>query len=129
MWVTMESGDVALQAAAHAKTTTDGRLPQPAGCRPVPKGNFRALRRAINKGVVPGPISALRFQPFATGGHGDFTVSGDISRCTSLKQFVTALRDCRRAVRQAVKNRGLTLSNHRYRRRAVQNQCWVLASN
>lgn len=102
--VTMEAGDVALQAAAHAKTTLM------AGFTAVqdvggPKEIF-ALRRAINKGVVPGPhIRAAGSAISATGGHGDFHgFKDDILEMYQSQTICDGVADCRRAVRQAVKN-------------------------
>ena len=102
--VTMEAGDVALQAAAHAKTTLM------AGFTAVqdvggPKEIF-ALRRAINKGIVPGPhIRAAGSAISATGGHGDFHgFKGDILEMYQSPTICDGVADCRRAVRQAVKN-------------------------
>lgn len=102
--VTMEAGDTALQAAAHAKTTLM------AGFTAVqdvggPKEIF-ALRRAIDKGLVPGPhIRAAGSAISATGGHGDFHgFKDDILEMYSSHTICDGVADCRRAVRQAVKN-------------------------
>ncbi|GHA98857.1 Xaa-Pro dipeptidase [Algimonas arctica] len=102
--VKMESGDVALQAAAHAKTTLM------AGFTAVqdvggPKEIF-ALRRAIKKGLVPGPhIRAAGSSISATGGHGDFHgFKADILELYKSPTICDGVADCRRAVRQAVKN-------------------------
>lgn len=102
--VTMEAGDTALQAAAHAKTTLM------AGFTAVqdvggPKEIF-ALRRAIEKGLVPGPhIRAAGSAISATGGHGDFHgFKGDILEMYQPQTICDGVADCRRAVRQAVKN-------------------------
>lgn len=102
--VRLESGDVALQAAAHAKTTLM------AGFTAVqdvggPKEIF-ALRRAINKGLVPGPhIRAAGSAISATGGHGDFHgFKDDILEMYQSETICDGVADCRRAVRQAVKN-------------------------
>lgn len=102
--VRLEAGDVALQAAAHAKTTLM------AGFTAVqdvggPKEIF-ALRRAINKGLVPGPhIRAAGSAIAATGGHGDFHgFKDDILDMYQSETICDGPADCRRAVRQAVKN-------------------------
>lgn len=102
--VRLEAGDVALQAAAHAKTTLM------AGFTAVqdvggPKEIF-ALRRAINKGLVPGPhIRAAGSAIAATGGHGDFHgFKDDILEMYQPETVCDGPADCRRAVRQAVKN-------------------------
>ena len=102
--VRLESGDVALQAAAHARTTLM------AGFTAVqdvggPKEIF-ALRRAINKGLVPGPhIKASGSAISATGGHGDVHgFKDDILEMTQSETICDGVADCRRAVRQAVKN-------------------------
>ncbi|GGX64608.1 Xaa-Pro dipeptidase [Litorimonas cladophorae] len=102
--VRLESGDVALQAAAHARTTLL------AGFTAVqdvggPKEIF-ALRRAINKGLVPGPhIRAAGSSIAATGGHGDFHgFKDDILKMMKSETVCDGVADCRRAVRQAVKN-------------------------
>lgn len=102
--VRLEAGDVALQAAAHAKTTLM------AGFTAVqdvggPKEIF-ALRRAINKGLVPGPhIRAAGSAISATGGHGDFHgFRDDILHMFGSETVCDGVADCRRAVRQAVKN-------------------------
>ncbi len=102
--VRLEAGDVALQAAAHAKTTLM------AGFTAVqdvggPKEIF-ALRRAIDKGLVPGPhIRAAGSAIAATGGHGDFHgFKDDILEMYQSETICDGPADCRRAVRQAVKN-------------------------
>lgn len=102
--VRLEAGDVALQAAAHAKTTLM------AGFTAVqdvggPKEIF-ALRRAIEKGLVPGPhIRAAGSAISATGGHGDFHgYKDDILEMYQSETICNGVADCRRAVRQAVKN-------------------------
>lgn len=102
--VRLESGDVALQAAAHAKTTLM------AGFTAVqdvggPKEIF-ALRRAVDKGLVPGPhIRAAGSAISATGGHGDFHgFRDDILHMFGSETVCDGPSDCRRAVRQAVKN-------------------------
>jgi imidazolonepropionase-like amidohydrolase len=96
--VRLESGDVALQAAAHAKTTLM------AGFTAVqdvggPKEIF-ALRRAINKGIVPGPhIRAAGSAISATGGHGDFHgFRDDILHMFASETVCDGPADCRRDV-------------------------------
>lgn len=102
--VRLEAGDVALQAAAHAKTTLM------AGFTAVqdvggPKEVF-ALRRAIQKGLVPGPhIRAAGSAIAATGGHGDFHgFKDELLEMYQSKTICDGASDCRRAVRQAVKD-------------------------
>jgi len=102
--VRLEAGDVALQAAAHARTTLM------AGFTAVqdlggPKEIF-ALRRAINKGLVPGPhIKAAGSAVSATGGHGDVHgFKDDILNMIESETICDGVADCRRAVRRAVKN-------------------------
>ena len=102
--VRLEAGDVALQAAAHARTTLM------AGFTAVqdvggPKEIF-ALRRAIDKGLVPGPhIRAAGSAIAATGGHGDFHgFRDDLLEMYQSETICDGPSDCRRAVRQAVKN-------------------------
>ncbi|MEL6686759.1 MAG: amidohydrolase family protein [Pseudomonadota bacterium] len=102
--VRLESGDYALQAASYAKKTLM------AGFTAVqdvggPKEVF-ALRRAINKGLVPGPhIRAAGSAISATGGHGDFHgFRDDILHMFKGETICDGPADCRRAVRQAVKN-------------------------
>jgi len=102
--VRLEAGDVALQAAAHARTTLM------AGFTAVqdvggPKEIF-ALRRAINKGLVPGPhIRAAGSAIAATGGHGDqHGFKSDVLELIQTDTICDGVADCRRAVRQAVKN-------------------------
>lgn len=100
----LEAGEVALQAAAHARTTLM------AGFTAVqdvggPKEIF-ALRNAINKGLVPGPhIRAAGSAISATGGHGDFHgFKDDLLEMYQSETVCDGVADCRRAVRQAVKN-------------------------
>ena len=102
--VRLEAGDVALTAAGHARTTLM------AGFTAVqdvggPKEIF-ALRRAINAGKVPGPhIKAAGSAISATGGHGDFHgFKDDILEMMQSETVCDGVADCRRAVRQAVKN-------------------------
>lgn len=102
--VRLEAGDFALQAAAHARTTLM------AGFTAVqdvggPKEIF-ALRRAINKGIMPGPhIRAAGSAISATGGHGDFHgFKDEILEMYQSETICDGVADCRRAVRQAVKN-------------------------
>lgn len=102
--VRLESGDVALNAAAHARTTLM------AGFTAVqdvggPKEIF-ALRRAINAGKVPGPhIRAAGSAISVTGGHGDaHGFKDDMLHLLQSETICDGPADCRRAVRQAVKN-------------------------
>ncbi|MEM7730430.1 MAG: amidohydrolase family protein [Pseudomonadota bacterium] len=102
--VRLEAGDVALRAAGHAKTTLM------AGFTAVqdvggPKEVF-ALKRAIDRGLVPGPhIRAAGSAISATGGHGDFHgFRDDILHMFASETVCDGPADCRRAVRQAVKN-------------------------
>jgi len=102
--VTMESGDWAFQAAQHAKTTLM------AGFTAVqdvggPKEIF-ALKRAINKGIVPGPhIQAAGSSISVTGGHGDaHGFKDELLHFFQSETVCDGPADCARAVRQAVKN-------------------------
>ncbi|MEL7232138.1 MAG: amidohydrolase family protein [Pseudomonadota bacterium] len=102
--VTLEAGDVALQAAAHAKTTLMAGFTavQDVGGPP----EIFALRRAVNKGLIPGPhIRASGSAISATGGHGDFHgFRAAILAMGRADTICDGPADCRRAVRQAVKN-------------------------
>jgi len=102
--VTKEAGDIAYDAADHARKTLM------AGFTAVqdvggPKEVF-ALRRAINTGKLPGPHIKASGPPIsATGGHGD--VHGyveDILDLNKSKTICDGADDCRRAVRAAVKS-------------------------
>jgi len=102
--VLLESGDVAFQAAKHAKTTLM------AGFTAVqdvggPKEIF-ALKRAINSGLVPGPhIQAAGSAISITGGHGDtHGFKDELIPHMQSETLCDGPADCRRAVRQAVKN-------------------------
>lgn len=102
--VRLEPEDVALQAAAHARTTLM------AGFTAVqdvggPNAIF-ALRRAVNKGLTPGPhIKAAGSAISATGGHGDVHgFKDDILNMMESETICDGVADCRRAVRRAVKN-------------------------
>ena len=102
--VTLEPGDVAFQAAKHAKTTLM------AGFTAVqdvggPKEIF-ALKRAINKGLIPGPhIQAAGSAISITGGHGDtHGFKDELIPHMQSETICDGPTDCRRAVRQAVKN-------------------------
>ncbi len=102
--VLLESGDVAFQAAKHAKTTLM------AGFTAVqdvggPKEIF-ALKRAINKGLIPGPhIQAAGSAISITGGHGDtHGFKDELIPHMQSETICDGPADCRRAVRQAVKN-------------------------
>lgn len=102
--VLLESGDFAFQAAKHAKTTLM------AGFTAVqdvggPKEIF-ALKRAINKGIVPGPhIQAAGSAVSITGGHGDtHGWKDDLIPHMQSETICDGPAECRAAVRQAVKN-------------------------
>ena len=102
--VTLESGDVAYQAAKHAKTTLM------AGFTAVqdvggPKEIF-ALKRAINNGLVPGPhIQAAGSAISITGGHGDtHGFKDELIPHMQSETICDGPAECRAAVRQAVKN-------------------------
>jgi imidazolonepropionase-like amidohydrolase len=102
--VLLEPGDYAFQAAKHAKTTLM------AGFTAVqdvggPKEIF-ALKRAINKGWVPGPhIQAAGSSISISGGHGDaHGFKDDLLEMMRSETVCDGPADCRRAVRQAVKN-------------------------
>ena len=102
--VLLEPGDIAFQAAKHAKTTLM------AGFTAVqdvggPKEIF-ALKRAINKGLIPGPhIQAAGSAISITGGHGDtHGFKDELIPHMQSETLCDGPADCRRAVRQAVKN-------------------------
>jgi len=102
--VIMEPGDVAFQAAKNAKTTLM------AGFTAVqdvggPKEIF-ALKRAINNGIVDGPhIQAAGSAVSITGGHGDtHGFKDDLIPHMQPETLCDGPAECRRAVRQAVKN-------------------------
>jgi len=102
--VLLEPGDVAFQAAKHAKTTLM------AGFTAVqdvggPKEIF-ALKRAINAGLVPGPhIQAAGTAISITGGHGDtHGFKDELIPHMQSETLCDGPAECRRAVRQAVKN-------------------------
>lgn len=102
--ILLEAGDVAFQAAKHAKTTLM------AGFTAVqdvggPKEIF-ALKRAINKGLIPGPhIKAAGSAISITGGHGDtHGFKDELIPHLQSETLCDGPADCRRAVRQAVKN-------------------------
>ena len=102
--VTMEPGDWAFQSAKHAKTTLM------AGFTAVqdvggPKEIF-ALKRAINKGIVPGPhIQAAGSAISITGGHGDtHGWTDELIPHMQSETICDGPAECRAAVRQAVKN-------------------------
>ena len=102
--VLLEPGDVAFQAAKHAKTTLM------AGFTAVqdvggPKEIF-ALKRAINKGLIPGPhIQAAGSAISITGGHGDtHGFKDELIPHMQSETICDGPSECRHAVRQAVKN-------------------------
>lgn len=102
--VLLEPGDVAFQAAKHAKTTLM------AGFTAVqdvggPKEIF-ALKRAINKGLIPGPhIQAAGSAVSITGGHGDtHGFKDELIPHMQSETLCDGPAECRAAVRQAVKN-------------------------
>ena len=102
--VLLEPGDVAFQAAKHAKTTLM------AGFTAVqdvggPKEIF-ALKRAINSGIIPGPhIQAAGSAISITGGHGDtHGFKDELIPHLQSETLCDGPAQCRRAVRQAVKN-------------------------
>ena len=102
--VLLEPGDVAFQAAKHAKTTLM------AGFTAVqdvggPKEIF-ALKRAINSGIIPGPhIQAAGSAISITGGHGDtHGFKDELIPHMQSETLCDGPAECRRAVRQAVKN-------------------------
>ena len=102
--VTKEPEDYALDAAANARKTLEAGFTavQDVGGPPA----IFALKRAVEAGKVPGPhIRASGAAISPTGGHGDF----DGYRKAVLDVFFSetvcdGVADCRRAVRQAVKN-------------------------
>jgi len=102
--VLLEPGDAAFQAAKHAKTTLM------AGFTAVqdvggPKEIF-ALKRAINSGIVSGPhIQAAGSAISITGGHGDtHGFKDELIPHMQSETLCDGPAECRRAVRQAVKN-------------------------
>lgn len=102
--VLLEPGDVAFQAAKHAKTTLM------AGFTAVqdvggPKEIF-ALKRAINSGLIPGPhIQAAGSAISITGGHGDtHGFKDELIPHLQSETLCDGPAECRSAVRQAVKN-------------------------
>ena len=102
--VLLEPGDVAFQAAKHAKTTLM------AGFTAVqdvggPKEIF-ALKRAINSGIISGPhIQAAGSAISITGGHGDtHGFKDELIPHLQSETLCDGPAQCRRAVRQAVKN-------------------------
>jgi len=101
--VTMESGDFAFQAAKHAKTTLMAGFTavQDVG-GPI---EIFALKRAINKGIVPGPhIRAAGSAVSITGGHGDaHGFKEDILDGMHSPTICDGPADCRRATRKAIK--------------------------
>jgi len=102
--VTMESGDIALESAVNARKTLMAGFTavQDVGGPP----EIFALRRAVNAGKIPGPhIKAAGSAVSVTGGHGD--IHGyrmDILHMFQPPTVCDGVADCRRAVRQAVKN-------------------------
>lgn len=102
--VLLEPGDVAFQIAKHAKTTLM------AGFTAVqdvggPKEIF-AAKRAINAGLIPGPhIQAAGSAVSITGGHGDtHGFKDELIPHMQSETLCDGPAQCRRAVRQAVKN-------------------------
>lgn len=102
--VLLEPGDVAFQTAKHAKTTLM------AGFTAVqdvggPKEIF-AVKRAINAGLIPGPhIQAAGSAVSITGGHGDtHGFKDELIPHMQSETLCDGPAQCRRAVRQAVKN-------------------------
>ncbi len=97
--------DAALEGAGHAKKTLLAGFTtvQDLG---APDEAIFSLRDAINKGLVDGPrIRASGRAITPTGGHGD--VNGFSPAVTSALQGTNTCNgadDCRRAVRQAIKN-------------------------
>lgn len=102
--VTLEDGDVAFNAANNAKKTLMAGFTavQDVG-GPI---EIFALKRAINAGKLPGPhIRAAGSVISVTGGHGDaHGFRKDILELQSPETVCDGPADCRRAVRQAVKN-------------------------
>lgn len=101
--VTKESGDIAYDAAVHARKTLM------AGFTAVqdvggPKEVF-ALRRAVNAGKIPGPhIKASGSAVSITGGHGDsHGYIEEILDLNTSKTICNGADDCRRATRSAIK--------------------------
>ncbi len=101
--VTLESGDIAYNAADNARKTLMAGFTavQDVGGPP----EIFALRRAINAGKVPGPhIRASGNAVSVTGGHGDaHGYREDILDIFHSPTICDGVADCRRAVRKAVK--------------------------
>jgi len=100
---TLESGDVAYNAANNARKTLMAGFTavQDVGGPP----EIFALRRAINAGKIPGPhIRAAGNAVSVTGGHGDaHGYREDILDMYHSPTICDGVADCRRAVRKAVK--------------------------
>lgn len=100
---TLESGDIAYNAAANARKTLMAGFTavQDVGGPP----EIFALRRAINAGKLPGPhIKASGSAVSVTGGHGDaHGYREDILDIFHSPTVCDGVADCRRAVRKAVK--------------------------
>ncbi|NNE57163.1 MAG: amidohydrolase family protein [Hellea sp.] len=101
---TLESGDIAYNAAVNARKTLEAGFTavQDVGGPP----EIFALRRAINAGKIPGPhIKASGSAVSVTGGHGDaHGYRNDILELFHSPTICDGVADCRRAVRKAVKN-------------------------
>ncbi len=101
---TMESGDIAYEAAVSARKTLMAGFTavQDVGGPP----QIFALKRAINAGKIPGPhIKAAGSAVSVTGGHGDaHGYREDILDLFHSPTVCDGVADCRRAVRKAVKN-------------------------
>lgn len=102
--VTQEAGDRAFQIAHNAETTLLAGFTavQDVG-GPI---EIFAVRRAVNSGLIAGPhIRAAGAAISATGGHGDLHgYRADVLSLFPNKNICNGVGDCRRAVRQAVKN-------------------------
>ncbi len=104
-FVKLEKTEMAFRSAVYAKRTLLAGFTTVRDLGGEPKISF-ALRNSIVKGWVDGPrIIAAGFSVAATGGHGD--VSGmniDLMESNTSKTICDGVEDCRRAVRQAVKD-------------------------
>jgi len=100
---TLESGDIAYNAAVNARKTLMAGFTavQDVGGPP----EIFALKRAINAGKLPGPhIKASGSAVSVTGGHGDaHGYREDILDIFHSPTVCDGVADCRRAVRKAVK--------------------------
>ena len=104
-YVKLEQTEMAFRSAVYAKRTLLAGFTTVRDLGGNPKVSF-SLRNSIAKGWVDGPrIIAAGSSVAATGGHGD--VDGmkiDLMESNTAKTICDGAVDCRRAVRQAVKD-------------------------